>query len=182
MTDLKFKRFRHSTAFVTTLLKDNDDLKLDKSLSGDLCVDKLCSVGKLGRSRHTHKSQSIMYRKRNETKRLGKHKRTRQRIKNKTNFEKVALQGLCLLRDQLFLPDLYTPHNKPTIKKQTRKRSYGKRSYNLSTTNQIVQTKIELELEKPIARDGSFCVKGSKKGMFASPSTYPLLKNLKQQN
>ncbi|KAJ6241313.1 hypothetical protein M0813_23506 [Anaeramoeba flamelloides] len=176
MTDLKFKRFRHSNVFRSNLIENNLDITLDHVLSGNLCVNKLCTVGRLSRFK-TLQTQNARLKK-FRTIDTSNGKQTKNRIQNKTRVERVALQGLCLLKDQLFIPDLYTNKSNNGIR-PTRKRSYNERTYYkpVQVESKIVQTQLELELEKPIDKNGSICIKGTENISFACPSTYPLKQN-----
>ncbi|KAJ6237644.1 hypothetical protein M0813_27208 [Anaeramoeba flamelloides] len=176
MTDLKFKRFRHSNVFRSKISETNLDITLDHVLSGNLCVNKLCSVGRLSRFRSLQTQSTQL--KKFRTIGTSNVKQTKNRIQNKTSVEKVALQGLCLLKDRLFIPDLYSRKSTNGIR-SVRKRSYNEQmQYKpVQVESKIVQTQLELELEKPIDNNGSICIKGTQNFSFACPSTYPIKQN-----
>ncbi|KAJ3437989.1 hypothetical protein M0812_17167 [Anaeramoeba flamelloides] len=109
--------------------------------------------------------------------------KTSQRMKSKTQVEKVAIQALCLLGTTIFFDDqietLFEVHNqkkkthkqnkiKKKKKKVKRKRSVQKKHFH------TIGTKISVKLSSPIGKGGSLkikCKEGAPK--FATPSTYP---------
>ncbi|KAJ3446145.1 hypothetical protein M0812_08682 [Anaeramoeba flamelloides] len=107
-----------------------------------------------------------------------KKEKTNQRMKSKTQVEKVAIQALCLLGTSVYFEDqidtLFEEHNqnhkilKKKQKKVQRKRSFEKKQF------ETIGTKITVKLCAPINKYGSFKIQ-SQKGApkFATPSTYP---------
>ncbi|KAJ3426635.1 hypothetical protein M0812_26202 [Anaeramoeba flamelloides] len=177
MADLKYKRFRHSKAFRNKLSENSLDITLDSRLSGQLCVQKLCSVGKLKRLQNLQNKYKSFKPKFSSINSPKGHK-TKSRIQNKSSIEKTALQGLCLMKDHLFIPDLYDYKNRKNNDSHNRKRKrshFDRKTYSQSSSSlelQTIQTHLELELEKPIDKDGSICMKGNRQFSYACPSTY----------